>query len=87
MPSDPLVSPHQRHRGRGDRVPDVVVIVYRVECLLLGTVPAAGAQADPQQRRVEDLLLRRGVQFKEGRQPGPDRAERSGVGPVDLLPP
>ena len=44
-----------------------------------------GLDSHPQQRGIEDLFFRRGVQFQEGRQPVPDRAEGVRVGPVDLF--
>ena len=72
-------------RDRGDRVPDVVMVMDRIECFLLRAVRAARAQARPQQRGIEDRLLRRCVQFKEHRQPVPHRAQSSRVGRVNLL--
>ncbi len=81
----PLAAAGLVARDCGDRVPDVVVIVDRVECFLLDAARAASARPRLQQRRVEDLLLRRGVQFKERRQPCPDGTESSGVATIDLL--
>ena len=68
-----------------DRVPDVVVVPDRVEGLVFRGPGPPGLHTHPQQRRVEDLLLRRGVQLEERGQPVPDGAQGLGVGRVDLL--
>ncbi len=57
----------------------------RVEGLVFRGAAAPGLDAHPQQRGVEDLLLRRGVQLEERGQPAPDRTQGVRVGPVDLL--
>src|SRR6185312_6540022 len=70
---------------RGDRVPDVVVVVDRIQRFRLGARRAARADAHRQQLGVEDRLLGGGVHLEERGQPGPYRFEGAGVGGVDLL--
>jgi hypothetical protein len=61
------------------------MVAYGVLGLVLGVRLAAGAFSYAQQRRIEELLFRLGVDFQKCREPRPDGAERPRVGGIDLL--
>src|ERR1022692_3514849 len=81
----PFITTDLMAHDRGDRIPDVVVVVDRVEGFVLDAIRTARAHPYLQQFGVKDLLLRRGVQFEERRQPFPHRAQSSSVGTADLF--
>ena len=81
----PVIAAYRVPRGFRDRVPDLVVVVDGVQGLTFDPRLSPRGDPDLQQLGVEDRLLRRRVHLEEGRQPSPDRGQRLGVRPVDLL--
>jgi hypothetical protein len=75
---EPFAAAHDVLSDQGDGVPDVVVIMDRVDRLRLSASNGARGHPHPEQLGVEDLLLGGGMHLQERGQACPDRLE----GPV-----
>src|SRR4051812_9950577 len=82
---EPASGAHRMPFDCSDRVADLVMVADRMLSLVLRIRFAAGAFAHAQQSGIEDLLLRFGVNLKEGRKSPPDGAERARIARVYLL--